>query len=88
MNTALKTVLTTVAAGVIMAVLYGTNDLIFTAYGAEAQAAQNAKDIAETKANTKEAAAKATQAAEATVRIEATQAAVLRALESIQQRLP
>ena len=83
-----KNVLTSVAAALIMAIVYGANDVIFTAYGADRKAEQNAKDIAETKANTKEAAAKATQAAEIASRVDERTKAILDALADIQRRLP
>lgn len=88
MNTTLKTVLTTVAAGVILALIAGATNLTFVAYGADRKADQNAKDIAETKANTKEAAAKAAQAAEIAGRVDERTKAILDALSDIQRRLP
>ncbi len=83
-----KQIVAGVAVAGIMALLYGTTDLVFTAYGAEAAAAQNATDIAETKENTKEAKEAAQAAANAAARIEGQQQAILNALKDIQRRLP
>ena len=83
-----KNVLTTVAAGVIMALVYGASDVVFTTYANATGVEQNKKDIAETKDNTKEAANKATEAANGVARIEGQQQAILDALKDIQRRLP
>lgn len=83
-----KQIIAGVAVAIIMALLYGAKEVTFVAYGADRKAEQNAKDIAEIKDNTKEAAVKATDAANGVARIEGQQQAVLDALQDIQRRLP